>query len=34
MKYKIPLAIDSWDDEEKQAINEVVLKGKFTMGEM
>lgn len=33
MKYKIPLAIDSWDNEEKQAINEVVLKGKFTMGE-
>ena len=33
MKYKIPLAIDTWDDEEKQAINEVVLKGRFTMGE-
>ena len=32
MKYKIPLAIDTWDDEEKQAINEVVLKGKFILG--
>lgn len=32
MSYKFPLAIDSWDTEEKKAIYEVVQTGKLTMG--
>ena len=32
MSYKFPLAIDSWDENEKTAINEVVQNGFFTMG--
>ena len=32
MSYKFPLAFDSWDNEEKDAISEVVKTGKFTMG--
>ena len=32
MSYKFPLAIDSWDEKEKTAINEVVQNGFFTMG--
>ena len=33
MHYKFPLAFDSWDEQEKEAINEVVQNGFFTMGE-
>jgi len=32
MSYKFPLAFDSWDNDEKDAINEVVKTGNFTMG--
>ena len=32
MHYKFPLAIDSWDEKEKEAINKVVQSGFFTMG--
>ena len=32
MSYKFPLAFDSWDNQEKEAINEVVKNGHFTMG--
>ena len=32
MSYKFPLAFDSWDNDEKDAISEVVKTGKFTMG--
>lgn len=32
MSYKFPLAIDSWDEQEKEAINKVVQSGFFTMG--
>ena len=33
MHYKFPLAFDSWDEQEKEAINEVIQNGFFTMGE-
>ena len=33
MKYKFPLAFDSWDNQEKDAINQVVMSGQFTMGQ-
>lgn len=32
MSYKFPLAMDSWDEQEKEAINKVVQSGLFTMG--
>ena len=32
MSYKFPLAFDSWDEKEKEAIDEVVQTGNFTMG--
>ena len=32
MSYKFPLAFDSWDNREKDAINQVVMSGQFTMG--
>ena len=33
MHYKFPLAFDSWDEQEKEVINEVIQNGFFTMGE-
>ena len=33
MHYKFPLAFDSWDEQEKEAINQVIQNGFFTMGE-
>ena len=33
MHYKFPLAFDSWNEQEKEAINEVIQNGYFTMGE-
>ena len=32
MSYKFPLAHDSWDNDEKEAIYQVVKEGHFTMG--
>ena len=32
MYYKFPLAHDSWDNDEKEAIYQVVKEGYFTMG--
>ena len=32
MSYKFPLAFNSWDNREKDAINQVVMSGQFTMG--
>ncbi len=32
MSYKFPLAYDSWDNDEKEAIYQVVKEGHFTMG--
>jgi CDP-6-deoxy-D-xylo-4-hexulose-3-dehydrase len=33
MSYKYPLATSSWDEQEFEAIQDVVASGKFTMGE-
>ena len=32
MHYKFPLAFDSWDHQEKEAIMQIVKDGVFTMG--